>query len=177
MRKIPRIAVIGPVGSGKSTFSEILAKAFRDSGHGIFLPESISQPVSWAETSSIIYETVAFEQGLTVEELRTTPKEKLRPHLIITGDKLCERHGADFLSQTLFNRGHLIVAGMRKPEELHAIRKLWPDLLTVWIHRPYHVGPKDNTLLTIGDAAWVITNTSMRSMKRQAEFLITELLE
>jgi len=82
------IIVIGKACAGKTTFARALAKALGTKS---------------ACTSDIVYEVVALARGCTVNELKSIPKEELRPCLIKTADYLCDIQ-PDFLSQALINR-------------------------------------------------------------------------
>ncbi len=137
-----KIIIGGLPQHGKTTIAGIIASRFG---------------VTFANTSDTIYDELA-GYGQTVEDLHKMPKERLRPRLIETGDRLCEEHGLAYLALTQLEK-HDVVCGVRKPKELALIRAAYPDCLFLWVIRPGHPHIKDSTQLSHKDADLVVMNT------------------
>lgn len=104
---------------GKSTAASLLAKYTGE---------------KWSDCSSIIFVKVAEEERVSVEVLKTWDKAELRPKLIAMGDKLCQDNPC-YLAQYLIDQGVSIVAGVRKPDEIEALRRDNPSIqfTMLWI--------------------------------------------
>lgn len=115
----PIIAVAGKPRHGKSTTATLL---------------SAITGLPWGDTSSLIYQEVAKDEGVSTAELRKQPKNVIRPKLIAKGDELCSEDPA-FLLKHLVNNGVSILSGLRKLPELAALRLHFPTrrVIVVWV--------------------------------------------
>lgn len=147
----PVFFVVGPVGHGKSTTREILARLTRLRG---------------GSCSDVIYAFLAARGNTSVEELRKIPKEELRPKLIQAGDYLCGMDGLldvaekpevdkevyrhpSALIRTLYMNGYNVIDGVRRRLELqHAKERLdWcaVEQLTIHVSDPRKAIVDDNS--------------------------------
>ncbi len=135
----PCIFVIGPVGHGKTTAREILARLTHLKG---------------GSCSDVIYAVLAARRQVSVESLKQIPKEELRPALIELGDFLCGQVGtlaelpvnADIdstlyrspsgLIRTLYMNGYNVIDGVRRRLELQDAKQHldWNGVRQVVIH-------------------------------------------
>lgn len=134
-----RVAFIGLKQAGKSTAAAYWASNFG----GVHV-----------DTSESIYEALATQLGLTVQELREKPKESLRELLIATGDALCADDPLGCVRSRLSDQ--FAVAGIRKRDQIAAL----PENTTiVWVERSNHVPDGvDNLELSKSDADYVLEN-------------------
>ena len=141
-----QVVIIGKKQSGKTTAAEFIAAA--------------RPAVKSIDTSAVLYTILAEQLGITEEELRSRPKEEIRPQLIATGDTLTSQnplaiigHGTD-LSSTEF-----AIAGIRTADQLVAIREVCPNSVTLWIDRDNHdPSGVDNLALTERSADLIVRN-------------------
>lgn len=86
------------------------------------------------DTSDMIYERLATEMGITLEELRAAPKEEIRPKLIEIGDRLSKTDPLALI-RPVMNSKSFTIAGIRKKDQLAALPS---DVQVVWINREGH---------------------------------------
>lgn len=178
----PVIIVIGPPHHGKTEARKLLSEITHLKGES---------------TSTIIYHYLAQRRGVSVDSLKSLPKEELRPTLIKAGDFLVDagppleepsKHAtidADMyrvpsaLVRTLYLSGYNIIDGVRRRRELEdAINHLdWAGVrsLVLWVERPGHSTVSDNTELTQADAKHVILNDGTLPDLRAKLFAALEL--
>lgn len=136
------IVVIGKARAGKSTFSRLISAILG---------------VEYNGTSKVVYEAMALARGCSVEDLYSLPKEELRPHLIKFADYLCDMK-ADILSEATIKRGFSIVDGVRRLQELDALKKNPDfDIFTIYIDRK-HGALEDNFNIPASEADLVVYN-------------------
>lgn len=142
------ILVMGRPKAGKSTASQIIAE---------------QQRLNWADTSDTIYKVLAARRGVTVEYLKSLPKEQIRPDLIALGNSLCEQ-SALALAWPLIEEGNQIVCGIRRrSEELNPLLRhlalLGVHTFKIWIDNPNAPKVEDNTTVTADDCDTIIDNS------------------
>lgn len=140
----PCIFVVGPIGHGKTTAREILSRVTHMKG---------------ASCSDVIYHVLAArrstpEKRVSVEELRQTPKEALRPVLIELGDFICGQIGTitevaanaevdeslfrspSALIRALYMNGYNVIDGVRRRLELQDAKTHldWNGVRAITIH-------------------------------------------
>ncbi len=162
---VPVIIVIGPPHHGKTETRKILSELTFQKGES---------------TSTIIYDFLAKRRGITVDELKKTPKDELRPELIEAGDFLVgkiDKIKLDPVDDTLdkivyripstllrilYLSGVNVIDGVRRKQELSdSIKHLeWNGVrsLVIWVERPGVEILQDNTELTQTDAHEVVQN-------------------
>lgn len=106
----PRFLVIGPQGSGKSTFGAMLSNALG---------------CDYADTSDWIKRQLRAVLG----------REPTRTECVALGDSV-KRDEPTFLVERCFDTGARVACGSRTREEVEAARVRWPGLRVVFIARP-----------------------------------------
>ena len=106
----PRYLVIGPQGSGKSTFGAMLASALG---------------CDYADTSDWLKRQLRAVLG----------REPTRPECVALGDSV-KRDDPEFLVARCFAAGARVACGSRTRDEVDAARARWPGLRVVYIARP-----------------------------------------
>jgi dephospho-CoA kinase len=109
------ICVIGRARSGKTTASNILSEI---------------TGIPTASTSDIVYNIMALASGCTVSELKSMPKEILRPQLIDIANYLCDIDPS-ILSKGLVQKGYKIVDGIRRETELLDLKKTYENEILI----------------------------------------------
>lgn len=135
--------IIGPARAGKTTFAN-------------WLVSKRGGDAKTAGTSEIIYEAMQKATGKSLAELKSVPKEELRPRLIEFADYLCDIY-PDILSRALVQRGVNIIDGIRRREELQWLKDKY-DTEIFYIER-YEGVVKDNFELNPSDADYIVDNT------------------
>jgi predicted CopG family antitoxin len=176
----PVIFLIGHPGHGKTEARKALCEITHLKGES---------------TSEVIYHVLAKRRGVSVAELKKTAKEYLRPALIEMGDFICggpapTEEAIDktvdaslyripsALVRTLYVSGYNIIDGARRKRELSDSNAFlaWNGVrtLTIWVDRPGHPYPADNTELTREDADEVVVNDGPLIALKQELFEILE---
>jgi hypothetical protein len=142
----PVYLIAGPARHGKTTVSQYIAE--KTAG-------------ARASTSDPLFELMAAERGVTVEQLRTMPKEEIRPRLIALGEEFCRDNKAAIIIH-LSNKGARIIDGLRSRAELRRVRihfdTLGETMVTVWVHDPRKPMLNDVGDLQPGDLDVVLRN-------------------
>ncbi len=106
------------------------------------------------DTSDMIYERLAAEMGITLDELRTLPKEEIRPKLIEIGDRLSKTDPLALIRPVLDSKSFTI-AGIRKKDQLEALPK---EVQVVWINREGHAPDSLDNLEIEPDGHCIVIN-------------------
>jgi hypothetical protein len=136
------ILVCGSVQSGKSTARKLLSQYLERKG---------------GSCSDVIYAILARRKGITVDQLRTLPKEEVRPELIALGNAMC---AADplYLIGNLVWSGCSIIDGVRRKEEFKAaVHRFSP--VTIWVENPNSPQLADNNEIVAGMCMHKINNS------------------
>jgi hypothetical protein len=163
----PVIFLIGPVGHGKTTAREIIARLTYLKG---------------GSCSDVIYAFLSYRKNVSQESLRRLPKEFFRPQLIEAGDflvgqidKIAEQTETSFVTdnsmyrrpsaliRTLYHSGYHIIDGVRRRAELveAADHLEWNGVrhLTIHVSVPGKATVEDNSE-DLRDMAHVLVENS-----------------
>lgn len=136
------IVLIGLPESGKTATGEIIAES-----------------LGWqrGSCSDFIYKLYAAAHGIPEDIARRRNKNTIRQQLIDIGDTVCDVY-PEFLAMGAYKQGIQVLDGVRRKVELDALKKAVPNLLVLWVERPDHPSPKDNTSVSLADAHGLVLN-------------------